>query len=166
MGAISRWVRWAGRYGGEIAHKGDLAACSNAESGWRSRLDLDHENYKYNRIRSGPCRPDAPLWRGRHHTSLGRSDRTIAAADAPQSDCRGGRNDHRIHCKRGDARSFRASPTKIAWLLGYQDVSAFTNAFKRWTGMTFVRPFEAGSVRRKAENLVLPSILPLQIAQV
>ena len=28
------------------------------------------------------------------------------------------------------------SITKIAWLLGYQEVSAFTNAFKRWTGMT------------------------------
>jgi AraC-like DNA-binding protein len=24
--------------------------------------------------------------------------------------------------------------SKIAWLLGYQDVSAFTNAFRRWTG--------------------------------
>jgi AraC-like DNA-binding protein len=26
------------------------------------------------------------------------------------------------------------SISKIAWLLGYQDVGAFTNAFKRWTG--------------------------------
>jgi AraC-like DNA-binding protein len=26
------------------------------------------------------------------------------------------------------------SISKIAWLLGYQDVSAFSNAFKRWTG--------------------------------
>ena len=28
------------------------------------------------------------------------------------------------------------SVSKIAWLLGYQDVSAFTHAFKRWTGRT------------------------------
>jgi AraC-like DNA-binding protein len=26
------------------------------------------------------------------------------------------------------------SISEIAWLLGYQDISAFTNAFKRWTG--------------------------------
>ena len=28
------------------------------------------------------------------------------------------------------------SISKIAWLLGYQEVSAFTHAFKRWTGKT------------------------------
>ena len=28
------------------------------------------------------------------------------------------------------------SISKIAWLLGYQEVSAFTHAFKRWTGRT------------------------------
>jgi AraC-like DNA-binding protein len=28
------------------------------------------------------------------------------------------------------------SISEIAWLLGYQDVSAFTHAFKRWTGKT------------------------------
>jgi AraC-like DNA-binding protein len=28
------------------------------------------------------------------------------------------------------------SISKIAWLLGYQDVSSFTHAFKRWTGNT------------------------------
>jgi AraC-like DNA-binding protein len=26
--------------------------------------------------------------------------------------------------------------SQIAWLLGYREVSAFTHAFKRWTGMT------------------------------
>ena len=26
--------------------------------------------------------------------------------------------------------------TEIAWLLGYQETSSFTHAFKRWTGMT------------------------------
>ena len=26
--------------------------------------------------------------------------------------------------------------TEIAWLLGYSEVSSFSHAFKRWTGMT------------------------------
>jgi AraC-like DNA-binding protein len=26
--------------------------------------------------------------------------------------------------------------SQIAWLLGYQDVGAFSHAFKRWTGQT------------------------------
>jgi AraC-like DNA-binding protein len=34
------------------------------------------------------------------------------------------------------------SISQIAWLLGYQEVSAFTHAFKRWTGKT---PREARS---------------------
>jgi AraC-like DNA-binding protein len=33
------------------------------------------------------------------------------------------------------------SISQIAWLLGYQEVSALTHAFKRWTGKT---PREAG----------------------
>jgi AraC-like DNA-binding protein len=28
------------------------------------------------------------------------------------------------------------SISRIAWLLGYQEVSAFTHAFKHWTGST------------------------------
>jgi AraC-like DNA-binding protein len=28
------------------------------------------------------------------------------------------------------------SISRIAWLLGYQEVSAFTHAFKRWSGIT------------------------------
>ncbi len=42
---------------------------------------------------------------------------------------------------RGDlAKQYLADPglsiSRIAWLLGYQEVSAFTHAFKRWTGTT------------------------------
>ncbi len=37
------------------------------------------------------------------------------------------------------------SISQIAWLLGYQEVSAFTNAFKRWAGKT---PREARSQRQ------------------
>jgi AraC-like DNA-binding protein len=33
-----------------------------------------------------------------------------------------------------DDRKLQVS--KIAWLLGFQEVSAFTHAFKRWTGKT------------------------------
>ena len=36
------------------------------------------------------------------------------------------------------AQRYLADPSlsisQIAWLLGYQEVSAFTHAFKRWTG--------------------------------
>ena len=38
------------------------------------------------------------------------------------------------------ARKYLSDPalpiSEIAWLLGYQEVSAFTHAFKRWTGKT------------------------------
>jgi AraC-like DNA-binding protein len=39
--------------------------------------------------------------------------------------------------------------SQIAWLLGYKEVSAFTHAFKRWTGKT---PREA----RSQENVARP----------
>ncbi len=44
----------------------------------------------------------------------------------------------------------RLSITQIAWLLGYQEVSAFTHAFKRWTGKTprEVRPRVTHQPRR------------------
>ena len=35
--------------------------------------------------------------------------------------------------------------SQIAWLLGYREVSTFTHAFKRWTGMT-PRQFRGGEV--------------------
>jgi hypothetical protein len=78
-------------------------------SGGRSRLHFNHENRRGNAIGSGHNGTDAALCRGRHHRGSGRSSQTLAAADAPQSNCRGECNDIRIHCKRGDARSFGAA---------------------------------------------------------
>jgi AraC-like DNA-binding protein len=46
------------------------------------------------------------------------------------------------------------SISQVAWLLGYQKVSAFTNAFKHWTGKT---PREARS-RRQSSALSYPLI--------
>ena len=37
--------------------------------------------------------------------------------------------------------------TKIAWLLGYREVSAFTHAFKRWTGTAPRQSRKGGPVR-------------------
>jgi AraC-like DNA-binding protein len=39
--------------------------------------------------------------------------------------------------------------SQVAWLLGYQEISAFTHAFKRWTGMT---PREARATREGAAS--------------
>jgi AraC-like DNA-binding protein len=41
--------------------------------------------------------------------------------------------------------------SEIAWLLGYREVSAFTNAFKRWTGMT-PRQFRLAAVSLQPTN--------------
>jgi AraC-like DNA-binding protein len=45
------------------------------------------------------------------------------------------------------------SISRIAWLLGYQEVSAFTHAFKRWTGKT---PREARARQMLRSNSVDP----------
>jgi AraC-like DNA-binding protein len=44
------------------------------------------------------------------------------------------------------------SISRIAWLLGYQEVGAFTNAFKRWTGKTprQARPHDPKSVFQRS----------------
>ena len=61
---------------------------------------------------------------------------------------------------RGDlARQYLSDPdlsiSRIAWLLGYQEVSAFTHAFKRWTGQT-PREARAGSRRSNVRSADQP----------
>jgi AraC-like DNA-binding protein len=51
------------------------------------------------------------------------------------------------------AEQYLADPglsiSQIAWILGYQEVSAFAHAFKRWTGKT---PREARTQRESAQR--------------
>jgi AraC-like DNA-binding protein len=53
------------------------------------------------------------------------------------------------------------SISQIAWLLGYQEVSAFTHAFKRWTGMTPMQVRNrTSSVDTVADNLAFTEVPP------
>src|SRR5262249_47426807 len=75
---------------------------------------------------------------------LGVSQRTLARRLAGE----GATFSDLLETLRGDlARPYLGddgpSISQVAWLLGYQEVSAFTHAFKRWTGMT---PREARAV--------------------
>jgi AraC-like DNA-binding protein len=44
--------------------------------------------------------------------------------------------DLRVHLARRQLEDGSLAISQIAWLLGYREVSAFTHAFKRWTGKT------------------------------
>ena len=69
--------------------------------------------------------------------SLGVSQRTLARRLAAE----GATFSDVLEGLRHDlARQYLGDPaltiSQVAWLLGYQEISAFTHAFKRWTGMT------------------------------
>ena len=49
--------------------------------------------------------------------------------------------------------------SQVAWLLGYQEVSAFTHAFKRWTGMT-PRQLRTNGDRVAADRVKKPNRRP------
>jgi AraC-like DNA-binding protein len=42
----------------------------------------------------------------------------------------------RVDLAKRQLRDGSLAISQIAWLLGYREVSAFTHAFKRWTGKT------------------------------
>ena len=50
------------------------------------------------------------------------------------------------------------SSSKIAWMLGYGEVSAFNHAYKRWTGKT---PREARAPKKRSVSLVASDRRPL-----
>jgi AraC-like DNA-binding protein len=49
--------------------------------------------------------------------------------------------------------------SQIAWLLGYREVSAFTHAFKRWTGMT---PRQARAQNSVVSADIVPGVQPVR----
>jgi AraC-like DNA-binding protein len=68
---------------------------------------------------------------------LGMSQRTLARRLAEEGATFGGVLDQlRCDLAQRHVRDSSLAVSQIAWLLGYQEVSAFTHAFKRWTGTT------------------------------
>lgn len=68
---------------------------------------------------------------------LGMSERTLARRlTAEGLNFNGVLEQLRADLAQRHLRDSTLSISQIAWLLGYQEVSAFTHAFKRWTGVT------------------------------
>jgi AraC-like DNA-binding protein len=68
---------------------------------------------------------------------LGMSKRTLARRlSAEGVSFNGILGELRLYLAKRYIRDPHLSISEIAWLLGYQEVSAFTHAFKRWTGKT------------------------------
>jgi AraC-like DNA-binding protein len=84
-----------------------------------------------------PLLPHGKALAGEIAKRLGLSQRTLARRLAAErltfseilEDLRHGLADHYL-------KDRALSISRIAWLLGYQEISAFTHAFKRWTGRT------------------------------
>jgi len=92
-----------------------------------------------------PLLPHGTVRAGEIARNLGVSQRTLARRLAAE----GATFSDVLEVLRGDlASEYLADESltisQIAWLLGYQEISAFTHAFKRWTGMT---PREARAAR-------------------
>ncbi len=97
-----------------------------------------------------PLLPHGTVRAGEIAKSLGVSQRTLARRLAAE----GATFTEVLEGLRDDlARQYLADDgltiSQVAWLLGYQEISAFTHAFKRWTGMT---PREARSGREAAAS--------------
>jgi AraC-like DNA-binding protein len=95
-----------------------------------------------------PLLPHGTVRAGEIARSLGVSQRTLARRLAAE----GATFTDVLEGLRSDlARQYLAADgltiSQVAWLLGYQEISAFTHAFKRWTGMT---PREARTGREAA----------------
>jgi len=97
-----------------------------------------------------PLLPHGSVRAGEIAKSLGVSQRTLARRLAVE----GVTFSEVLEGLRSDlARQYlsdgKVTVSQVAWLLGYQEISAFTHAFKRWTGKT---PREARTMREEAAS--------------
>jgi AraC-like DNA-binding protein len=95
-----------------------------------------------------PLLPHAEVRIGEIARRLGVSERTLArrlsAEGLTFSDLLG---QLRLHLAKRYLAEGDMSISQVAWLLGYQEVSAFSKAFKRWTGKT-PRAMRASTMKR------------------
>ena len=81
--------------------------------------------------------PHGKAQAGKVARKLGMSQRTLARRLASEElRFAGVLQELRYDLARRHLADKELSISQIAWLLGYHNVSAFTNAFKRWTGKT------------------------------
>jgi AraC-like DNA-binding protein len=100
-----------------------------------------------------PLLPHGKAGAGEIARQLGMSPRTLARRLRSEGlTSRGILSELRCDLAKRYLREEDLPISKIAWLLGYQDVSGFTHAFKRWTGKT---PREA----RAQEKVARPDTL-------
>jgi AraC-like DNA-binding protein len=84
-----------------------------------------------------PLLPYGQARAGNIARQLGVSQRTLARLlQAEGTTFSGALEDLRRELARQYLADKSISISRVAWLLGYQEVSAFTHAFRRWTGMT------------------------------
>ena len=84
-----------------------------------------------------PLLPHGKALVGEVATALGMSRRTLARRLGSEGLTFGAiLNDMRRALAEHYLADEDLSISRIAWLVGYQEVSAFTNAFRRWTGLT------------------------------
>lgn len=107
----------------------DEALAARAASGGTLRSDLEHA--------IALLLPHGKAHLGEVAAQLGMSRRTLARRLASQGlTFAGVLAQLRADLAKRELRDASLTISQVAWLLGYREVSAFTHAFKRWTGKT------------------------------
>ncbi len=116
-----------------------------------------------------PLLPHGKALAGEVATALGMSRRTLARRLGSEGLTFGSiLNDMRRALAENYLADENLSISRIAWLVGYQEVSAFTNAFRRWTGLTptQMRARATGRASAPSERSARPSAQNLNVLRI